>query len=291
MLYTIVASLPFIIYLFYKYYNFYYLVWRNLNFILDSGIFLIIGLAFLVKLPIFIFHFWLPKAHVEAPVVGSIMLAAVILKIGSYGLYRLRISIVNIFKWELISLSLIGSIIIRFICFYRSDLKNIIALSSVSHIGIILVRILLFNYISIYILIIISVSHGFTSIILFYWVGVIYNWNKRRRLILYKNLRYLYKFFSLIIIVRLILNFGSPPSINFLGEFGIIINLMNFRYIFSIFLIIYMLVVTLFCLNLLLNIIFITNFNNRNYFISKFLIIPIIVNIIRILLYFNIFKI
>jgi NADH-ubiquinone oxidoreductase chain 4 len=102
-------------------------------------------IGFLVKLPIFSTHLWLPKAHVEAPIAGSIILAAILLKLGGYGLARISIIFQNIVVFSsaiLIRISITGAITTRLICIRQPDLKSLIAYSSVGHIGLILTGIL-----------------------------------------------------------------------------------------------------------------------------------------------------
>jgi len=150
LFYTIFASLPILVRIFYYNYKFSTLVFiiieRRINIYIN---YLCIVIVFLVKIPIFLIHLWLPKAHVEAPISGSIILAGVILKLGGYGFMRILIIYreINIFvRYIFIRISLIGGLVVSLICICQSDIKSLVAYSSVAHIGLVLAGILSLKY-------------------------------------------------------------------------------------------------------------------------------------------------
>lgn len=181
LLYTVLFSLPLLLKIFILD-----------QFILGSGILerFIFLIAFLVRIPIVGLHFWLPRAHVEAPVFGSIILAGVILKLGGYGVFKLSF-IVGDFLFSnskrLIVFRVLGGIIFSGICFIQSDLKLLIAYSSVVHISIVLSGILTIHEIGLTGAIIIMVGHGFCSSGLFYILGLTYNRTLTRSLLINKG--------------------------------------------------------------------------------------------------------
>lgn len=147
--YTLLASLPIMVSIFYFYENFSSLDFFFLNGYFNSFLlYICTSFVFLVKIPIFFVHLWLPKAHVEAPVSGSIILAGIILKLGGYGFMRL----IGLFilvgvrvNFIFILISLFGGFIISLICLRQRDIKSLIAYSSVSHMGLVLAGIITLN--------------------------------------------------------------------------------------------------------------------------------------------------
>ena len=236
LLYTLFASLPLLIFI---------IILINLNFSL-SIIFIrnmvllkrynlylsIMLMSFLVKFPIFFFHQWLPKAHVEAPVGGSMILAGVLLKLGGYGLIRLILFIKNEkFILLVIIFSLLGGSILRIVCLINRDIKVIIAYSSVVHIALIIVNTLSKNLWRILGAMVIMLAHGICSSGMFSCANIIYERSHSRRIMLNKAKLNLFPTVSLFWFILCIANFGGPFTLNLLGEILLIINLRTINFI------------------------------------------------------------
>jgi len=194
----------------------------------NSKIFILIFLAFMVKLPIFFVHIWLPKAHVEAPIYGSIILASLILKLGGLGLikviyfsYKFWIRINKIF----ISFFISGAIIAALYCFFQPDLKILIAVSSVSHITFLFCRLSTFFIESWSGGLMIIICHGFLSPAMFFMANSSYTRVSTRR-VYFSKAQFSY-YIPIIIFVIYVINFCVPPSLNFFREIFLSMSLVT----------------------------------------------------------------
>ena len=191
--------------------------------------------AFLVKFPIYLVHQWLPKAHVEAPVGGSIILAGILLKLGGYGIIRLGyLFIPSTILSLIIRISLLGGGILGIVCLIIRDIKVIIAYSSVVHIALIIVGVLSLYSWGIGGAIIIIIAHGLCSSGIFACANIFYERSHSRRLILNKGVLRFFPRISIIWFLLCIANFGGPFTYNLIAEVTLIINLrriMNFSLI------------------------------------------------------------
>lgn len=191
---------------------------------------LLIFLCFSVKLPIYGLHFWLPIAHVEAPTFGSVILASLLLKLGGVGLLRLAdlISIGSI-AIRILSYFIVFIIFRRLVCCYQSDIKRLIAYSSVAHMIVIPFLILSNNLLSTQALILVILLHGLSSSLLFMTVGILYSMFSSRQLVLIRGLLLVSPLFSFIVILTFLFSLSAPPMPSYVAEVFFILS----RYVLS----------------------------------------------------------
>ena len=187
---------------------------------------LISVLAFLVKFPMYLVHLWLPKAHVEAPVSGSIVLAGVLLKLGGYGILRLvRISNINILICQIFSLALVGGGILRILCIVQRDIKVVIAYSSVVHIALVIAGVFRLTKWGFEGTIIIILAHGVCSSGIFAAANLMYERSHSRSFFFNHGLLNNRRIFRIFWFILIVANFGGPFTYNLLGEVVLILNL------------------------------------------------------------------
>ena len=192
--------------------------------------------AFAVKVPMFPVHTWLPDAHVEAPTGGSVVLAAVMLKLGAYGFIRLSLPILpdasHVLAPMVIGLSLIAVVYIGLVALVQTDMKKLIAYSSISHMGFVTLGIFLFNQIGMEGAVIQMVSHGFVSGALFFCVGVLYDRMHSRSIADYGGVANKMPVFAAFFMLFAMANAGLPGTSGFVGEFLVVMGAMqeNFWY-------------------------------------------------------------
>ena len=232
-LYTFFGSLPMLIAIVYLYLqtgSFNIFTWYMAPLALNVQIWLFIAMltAFAVKVPMWPVHTWLPDAHVEAPTGGSVILAAIMLKLGAYGFVRFTLPILpdasRYMEWFMIVLSLIAVIYIGLVALVQKDMKKLIAYSSIAHMGFVTLGFFLFENIPVDGALVQMISHGFVSAAMFLCVGVLYDRMHTRQIADYGGVVHVMPRFAAFFVLFAFANCGLPGTSGFVGEVMVILG-------------------------------------------------------------------
>lgn len=257
--YTLFASFPFLLYILSFFVPIEMWIFNDISFFptKKSLLTLFVFLSFLTKLPIFTLHLWLPKAHVEAPTYGSIILAGVILKLGIFGYYKyIIINNIKLYFSLYLRFVLVGALLSSIISLFSCDIKVLIAFSSVSHITFFISSPYLSIKEFITALIVLILSHGFISVNIFYVLGCSYNRVKRRSL--YLNKMSNFSFFIIpVILFTVIRNFSSPPFVSIFRELLFFFSLFSHSFVYTFLVTLYIIYTIIY------NLLFLYSFKNK----------------------------
>nr|AZL93200.1 NADH dehydrogenase subunit 4 [Dryinus sp. ZJUH_2016011] len=244
LLYTLFSSLPLLIILFYLYNKnyslFYLLLLKNNKYYFDIFFYCFFFGGFFVKMPMYLIHLWLPKAHVEAPLIGSMILAGVLLKLGSYGLYRFMILIKMLslcYNYIFMSVSLVGMLNVSLICLRQIDLKMLVAYSSVVHMGLLMSGMFSLTYMGFEGSLFMMIAHGLCSSGLFCLVNIIYERSMSRSLLINKGMMNIMPLMSMWWFLLCSSNFSAPISLNLVGEIFLLSSLILYNKIIIFYLV------------------------------------------------------
>nr|YP_010580861.1 NADH dehydrogenase subunit 4 [Pyrops clavatus]UAT98599.1 NADH dehydrogenase subunit 4 [Pyrops clavatus]UZT27046.1 NADH dehydrogenase subunit 4 [Pyrops clavatus] len=231
--YTLFGSLPFLLSIFFLkdslgYFNYLFYSFINSNYLMFFILF-----SFLIKFPLFGFHLWLPKAHVESPTFCSMILAGIMLKLGGYGLIRCSLYIYYFlfnYSYFLVSVCLFGSLYISMFCMIQSDMKILVAYSSVCHMSLVICGLVSLTSLGLVGSVSFMVAHGFVSSGLFFLIGMVYDRLGSRSFFIVSGLLNYLPSLSMFWFFFCVMNMSCPPSLNLFSEICLVVSILSWSF-------------------------------------------------------------